>query len=58
MLNDTNLYFGALFHVLFLGNGVGDDNRFEAGVVDARDGGTREDAVSKDRIDLACPGFH
>jgi len=37
-------------HLLLLGDGVGDHHRLEGGVVDARDGRPREDAVRQDGV--------
>lgn len=48
----SDLYFRAMFHLLLLWNGVGDDYSLETSIIDARYGGPREDAVGKDGINL------
>lgn len=48
----AHLDFRAVFHVGVLGNGVGDDNGLEAGVVNSADSGTTEDSVGQDGVDF------
>lgn len=48
----AHLYLGTVLHLLFLWYGVGDHHSLEAGVVDARDGRAREDAMGQDGVHL------
>lgn len=52
------LYFWARLHLLFLWDGVGHHHGLERGAVDARDGGTGENAVCEDGVDLYCTGIN
>lgn len=40
-----DLYFGTMLHLLLLRDCISDNHSFKAGIVDARDGWTREDAM-------------
>lgn len=48
----TNLYFGAIPHMTILWYGIGNNNSLKAGIVDARNRRTRENAVRQYGIDL------
>lgn len=45
-----------LFDLVLLGNGVGHHHGREVGVVDAGDGGSREDPVGQDGVDFSRTG--
>lgn len=48
---------GASFHVFHLVNGVCDNDKFKAGIIDAVDSGTREYSVCANGINAGGPGF-
>lgn len=52
------LYFWARLHLLLLWDGVGYHHGLERGIVDARDGGTGENAVCEDGVDFYCPSIN
>merc|ERR1719174_990905 len=43
-----------VFHCEILGNGIGDNYRFEAGIVDSLQGRPGKDSMSEDSVDLRC----
>ena len=51
-METSDLYFGAVLHLLLLRDGVGDHHGFKAGVIDTRDGRAREDAMCKNGVNL------
>lgn len=46
----NHLYFGAVFHLVFLRYGIGNYYCFKACIVDARNGRAREDSMRQDSI--------
>lgn len=44
-MENPDLYFGTMLHLLLLRDRIGDHHSFKAGVVDARDSWAREDAM-------------
>ena len=51
-METADLYLVAVLHLLLLRDGVGDHHGFEAGIIDTRDGRTREDAMCKNGVNL------